>query len=248
MSMEGVYKLRSFIFFFLTGLLTLGFMVVSLFLFSKKINAKLAKFWAKILLMLLKDICKINLKITGKKNIPKTPFIVVCKHQSAMETLVFPLLLPKPIFIIKKAILFIPFLGLCLKRAGAILIDRSKGRGAIRYIQTQLSSLSNENSLVIFPEGTRTKAGIRIEKYNAGIAMIYETLRWPVLPVALNTGMFWSKHGPMRSGTATMKFLPGILPSKEYNRKQFLKQLNEIIENESIKLYKTTLAAELLQN
>ena len=200
-----------------------------------------AKCWTKTLLTLLKNICKIDLKIIGKENMPSTPFIVVCKHQSAMETLAFPLLLPNPIFVIKKAILFIPFLGLCLKKAGAILIDRSKGRSAIRHIQTQLRDLSDENSLVIFPEGTRTKPGIRVEKYNAGIAMIYETLKWPILPIALNTGMFWPKHGPMRSGTATMKFLPVILPSKKYNRKQFLKQLNEIIENESIELYKTTL-------
>ncbi|NRA73294.1 MAG: 1-acyl-sn-glycerol-3-phosphate acyltransferase [Rickettsiales bacterium] len=193
-----------------------------------------------MLLTLLRYICKINVKIIDKGNIPAYPFIVASKHQSALETLALHLLFSESIFVLKRELLFIPIVGIYLKNIGSIVINRAKGRSAILHIKKQLLELSDKTSLIIFPEGTRTIAGEYTKGYNSGIAMIYEELKWPILPVALNTGLFWPKRGAMCSGIATIKILPAIKPSEDYNRKQFLQHLNEIIESESIHLYKNT--------
>jgi 1-acyl-sn-glycerol-3-phosphate acyltransferase len=241
--MKNLSKARSFIFYLVAATITIVIGVVCLpAFFFAKLNIKVARCWIKIILALLKVICKINFKIIGKENIRGGAFVVISKHQSALETLVFPLIILHPIFILKKSILFIPVMGLALKSARAIYIDRSKGRDSILQMKKQLQELSKKDAPVIFPEGTRTEAGKRTEKYHSGAAMIYEALQWPVVPVAVNTGMFWPKSGKMKSGTATIKILPPIFPPKKYDRKQFLKQINEVIESNSIELYKNTLS------
>jgi len=240
--MGNLSNTRKFIFYLLAGVLTVVMAILCLpAIFSRKLNIGVARCWLKILLVLLKTICKIKVKVIGKENICGGSFVVVSKHQSALETLVFPLIISNPIFILKKVIFFIPIMGPALKSARAIYIDRSKGRSSILQIKEQLQHLSEKDAPVIFPEGTRTKAGKRTERYHSGAAMIYETLNWPVVPVAVNTGVFWPKKGLTKSGTATIKILPAIYPQKNYDRKQFLKQLNEVIENESMELYKNSL-------
>ena len=239
--MQELSRIHKLTFYFLAGLITfVGGIVCLPVFFSKKINTKISKGWARALLALLRQICKIHVRIIGKENIPQTPFIVASKHQSALETLALHLLFFKSVFVMKKELLFIPIVGRYLKDVCGIIIDRAKGRNALLHIKNQLKDLPSNASLIIFPEGTRTGPGEYTAKYNSGITMIHETLKWPVLPIALNTGMFWPKNGAMYSGVATIKILPVLLPSEKYDRKEFLNQLNEIIESESIKLYKAT--------
>jgi len=240
--MTALSKARNFAFYTIASIITLVMGTLGLpALLSRRLAQMGAQCWLRQIFFLLRIIYRIDFKVIGKENIPKCPFIVACKHQSVLETLILPFLIPNPIFIIKKEMLYVPFLGICLKATGAIHVDRSKGRKAISYLQRQLLKLSKEDCPVIFPEGTRANAGIRITEYPSGIAMIYETLKLPVLPIAVNTGMFWPKSGELKPGTAIIKILPAIVP-KKYNRKQFLKQLNEIIENNSIELYKFSLS------
>jgi 1-acyl-sn-glycerol-3-phosphate acyltransferase len=242
-SVKNLSELRRFIFYFLAAVITIIIAVIFLpVVFFRELNIKLARSWLKIILALLKFICKIDFKIIGKENIPKGSFIVVSKHQSALETLIYPLLFSHPVFVLKKSIFFIPIMGPALKSARAVYIDRSKGTKAILHMQEQLKKLPDGYSPVIFPEGTRTTPGIRTEKYRSGMAMIYETLKYPVVPIALNTGVFWQKTGAMRPGTATIKILPAISFTKSYDRKEFLKFVNEIIESNSIELYKNSLS------
>jgi 1-acyl-sn-glycerol-3-phosphate acyltransferase len=234
--------MRRIIFYFLAGFITIPMAIICLpAVFIRKLNIGLTRVWIRMILTLLRVTCKIDYKVIGKENIPKGSFIVVSKHQSALETLIYPLIFSHPVFILKKSILFIPIMGLALKSARAIYIDRSRGRDAILYMQDQLRKLPDLYSPVIFPEGTRTKPGVLTEKYHSGVAMIYEALKYPILPIALNTGIFWPSTGPMRPGTATIKILPAISFIKSYERKEFLKLVNEIIESNSIELYKNSL-------
>jgi 1-acyl-sn-glycerol-3-phosphate acyltransferase len=232
-------EIRRFIFYFLSAIVTIAMAILCLpALFSKKLNIKVARCWNRIILTILRVVCGIKFKVIGREHLKGGGFIVVSKHQSALETIIYPLIIADPIFIVKKSVFFIPIMGPALKSAGAIYIDRSKGRDSILHMQAQLKDLPPKYSPVIFPEGTRTKPGIRTEKYHSGTALIYEALRYPIVPIAVNTGIFWPKTGPMRPGTATIKILPPISFAKSYDRKQFLAELNEIIETASMDLYK----------
>ena len=241
--MKTLSKFRSFIFYFTATAATLimGVLFLPAF-FSRRLSMGIARLWIKVILGLLKVICKIDFKVVGKENIKNGAFILASKHQSAMETLIITLIVQNPIFILKKSLFFIPIIGLALKSSRAIYIDRSNGRDAILHIRKKLQEISKKDTPIIFPEGTRSYAGHPTERYYSGIAVIYEALHWPIVPVAVNTGMFWPKRGHMKTGIATIKILPQIFPSKKYDRKQFLKQLNEVIESNSIELYKNTLS------
>lgn len=243
--MKQLQEVRKFIFYAIAAIVTLVIALLCLpALCSNKLNIKIARSWNRIILTILRVICGIDYKVVGREHLKGGGFIVVSKHQSALETFIYPLIIADPIFIVKKSVFFIPIMGPALKSAGAIYIDRSKGRDAILHMQGQLKGLKPKCSPVIFPEGTRTKAGLRTEKYHSGIALIYEALRYPIIPIAVNTGMFWPKSGPMRPGTAIIKVLPPRSFAKSYDRKKFLSQINEIIENSSMELYKNTLDQE----
>ncbi len=202
--------------------------------------------WSRTVLALLKLICGLTWRVTGVENIPKGNFILASKHQSALETIVLPLIFRNPVFVLKKELVQIPIFGTYLKKMGMIYIDRSQGQRAIHNIKKQLLCLPKGSVVVIFPEGTRTRAGLITEKYQSGVALIYETLKYPVLPVAVDTGIFWPKTGGVMPGIASIKILKPINPERldaqntmqnGYDRKLFLQHLNKVIETASLDLY-----------
>lgn len=96
-----------------------------------------------------------------------------------------------------------------------IFINRSDGISSIRHIIKLAKMRIKENrSIIIFPEGTRTTINQNI-KYQPGIAALYSVLSVPVLPVALNTGLFWPKSIlslRKNPGKAVIEILPPIYP------------------------------------
>ncbi|GFY65481.1 1-acyl-sn-glycerol-3-phosphate acyltransferase family protein [Trichonephila inaurata madagascariensis] len=118
-----------------------------------------------------------------------------------------------------------------------IFINRSDGISSIRHIIKLAKMRIKENrSIIIFPEGTRTTINQNI-KYQPGIAALYSVLSVPVLPVALNTGLFWPKSIlslRKNPGKAVIEILPPIYPG--LNKNEFLQSLEKIIEERSSRL------------
>nr|WP_255419670.1 lysophospholipid acyltransferase family protein [Wolbachia endosymbiont of Dipetalonema caudispina] len=188
---------------------------------------------------MLRLLCGIEYEIRGIENIPKQPFIIASKHQSPFETLIFMLLFRNAVFILKRELKWIPFIGLHLMALGMIFINRLDGIKSIRYIIKLAKIRMKENrSIIIFPEGTRTVAvtGQKTE-YQSGVAALYSMLSVPVLPVALNTGLFWPKHIfsiKKIPGKAVIKILSPIYPG--LSKGIFLESLRKTIEEKSNKL------------
>ena len=89
--------------------------------------------------------------------------------------------------------------------------------------------LTEGRSIVIFPEGTRVQPQ-SARKFQAGVAALYQDLEIPVVPVALNSGCFWSRRSFVsKSGTMSPKFLSPIRSGLD--KKTFLKTLEESIGN-----------------
>ncbi|WP_174855512.1 lysophospholipid acyltransferase family protein [Wolbachia endosymbiont of Ctenocephalides felis wCfeJ] len=186
---------------------------------------------------MLRLLCGVEYEIRGTENIPKQPFIIASKHQSPFETFIFVLLFRNAVFILKRELKWIPFIGLHLMALRMIFINRLDGVSSIRYIVKLAKIRIKENrNIIIFPEGTRTVAGQKT-KYQPGVAALYSVLSVPVLPVALNTGLFWPKSMlSMRknSGKAIIEILPPIYPG--LSKDEFLKNLEKTIEEKSSKL------------
>ena len=164
-------------------------------------------------------------------------YIVASKHESAWETLIFHCLVPHPSFALKQELMWIPVMNLYFKRMGTVSIRRGSGASAIKsLIQGAQRVMAEKRPLVIFPEGTRAASG-RPGKYQAGVAALYRNLNVPVIPVALNSGLFWGRRSPIKhSGKITLKFLPPILPG--LSRADFMAQMVDSIEGACAQLNK----------
>jgi 1-acyl-sn-glycerol-3-phosphate acyltransferase len=189
-----------------------------------------------VLLIALELICNIKYKVTGEQNLPKLPFIVASKHQSAFETILFWQTFFPPIYVLKKELLKTPFFGLYLWRLGMIYIDRQGQSSALKHMIIQAkNALNHQSPIILFPEGTRTTPGHRTNRYFPGITAIYSTTNVQIVPVALNSGLCWpGKKLIMKPGVVTVKILKPIQPGMD--KDEFIQHLNSVIEDESLKL------------
>jgi 1-acyl-sn-glycerol-3-phosphate acyltransferase len=161
--------------------------------------------------------------------------IFALKHQSAWETLAIHLLLPGAAIALKRELTQIPLFGWCLVHAGMIRIDREGGARALRgLIADGRAALARGAPIVIFPEGTRVPPGER-RPYHPGVAALYRHLACPVVPVALNSGMFWRRRSFIkRQGRIVVEFLPPIGPGLE--RGAFMAELQRRLEGATERL------------
>ena len=190
------------------------------------------RIWAGVSLGLLATICGLRHEIRGRSNLPDGPCIIAAKHQSAWDTLIFPLLVDGPAFVFKRELMWIPLLGWYMVRAGCIPIDRRAGPKALRRLIVRAKqTLAGGQTIVIFPEGTRVAPGAQ-RPYLPGVAALYSQLNVPVVPVAVNSGLFWGRRSfRKRPGRIVLEFLPPIVPGLP--RRDFAAELQQRIENAS---------------
>lgn len=187
------------------------------------------RLWVRVTLALLAASVGLRHQVRGLENLPDGPAIIAPKHQSTWDTLIFALPLRLPAYVLKRELMRIPLFGLYLRRAGMIPVDRSGGSGALkRMVAEAKRAASAGRHLLIYPEGTRTAPGER-RPYHPGVAALYGQLDLPVVPVALNSGLFWRRRAfTKRPGLITVEFLPAIPPG--LSRKDFMAELERRIE------------------
>ena len=199
--------LRSLIFLLLQVLITPLFTLIALLSFPLKpiTRYRVISGWALTVLWLLRVLCGIRMEVRGAENIPKEPCIVLCKHQSAWETIALQKVFPPQVWVLKRELLWLPFFGWGLAMTSPIAIERSDGREAMRQLLKQgKERLKIGFCVVIFPEGTRISYGQR-SKYKIGGAMLAASSGAPAVPVAHNAGKLWGKNSFLkRPGVITM--------------------------------------------
>jgi len=198
-----------------------------------------ARIWSKTTLWLAHIICGIRVEIEGKEHFPDAPCVVMAKHQSALETIAMPALIPSYVWILKRELFYIPFFGWALAAMGAIAIRRGNPKEAIKQVLRQGSNfLKNGRWVAIFPEGTRSAVGTTGNYQPGGVALAQKAGA-AILPMAHNAGAHWPKRGFIKHpGTVTFKFLPLIDTEtvSATKRNELLEQLKTDIEVETRKL------------
>ena len=150
--------------------------------------------WARSMIWWLRITCNIRHEVTGLENLPKTPSIILSKHQSAWETLAFQAIFPTQVYVLKRELLWIPIVGWGLAMSSPIAIDRSAGREALKkLVSNGVARLKKGLWVVIFPEGTRKAHGEK-GKYQIGGAWLATHTQTQVVPVAHNAGRYWAKN------------------------------------------------------
>lgn len=217
--------------YFLVTTLTLSFVL----LLPAERTRRLFILWARGDLFLLRLICGQSVRVLGSPNIPDGAALIASKHQSAWETLAFIPLLPKGAVILKRELLSIPIYGWFARHYGMIPVDRAAGPKALRRLAVDAEGARREgHQIVIFPEGTRQSLGAAPD-YKPGAIFLYERLKVPMVPVALNSGRLWPKGRFVRyPGTITVSFLPPIPPGMP--RAKVRERLESAIEAETARL------------
>lgn len=220
-----------------------------------------SQFWVSGLLFGLDHIVRLRYIERGRRNIPNEACIIIANHQSTFETLVLSHLFPNASFVSKKENARIPAVGWYLKNYPMIMINRNAGNDSIqKIIQEARPILAEGRPIIFFPEGTRKNIHTPII-FKQGIKTAYRILNRPVLPIALNSGVYWPPSKKYRrktkgpyltiigsylsiitsyltnyvcSGTVIISYLPPIMPG--LSEIEFTQQAQSVLQQTKEKL------------
>jgi 1-acyl-sn-glycerol-3-phosphate acyltransferase len=171
--------------------------------------------WTRFAVFSGRLICGIRCQVQGMENLPNGPAIVLCKHQSAWETLWLTTAMPRPLtFVYKRELNYLPFFGWGIATLGMINIDRSHGSSAFEQVVEQgTDRLARGWWIVIFPEGTRTAPGAT-PRYKTGGSRLAVRTAATIVPIAVNSGELWPRKAFLKlPGTITVSIGPPIDPA-----------------------------------
>jgi len=169
------------------------------------------KQWCAANVWAARVICGIRYEVIGRENIPATTHLILSKHSSTFETVALNNIFFPISFVAKRELLWLPFFGWAFALASPITINRRAGNQALQQMVDQgRDRLAKGFWIVIFPEGTRIRAGTRA-KYKTGGARLAIGMDRPIVPVAHNAGYLWPKGvWGKTAGTITISIGPPI--------------------------------------
>ncbi|MEY6432730.1 lysophospholipid acyltransferase family protein [Thioalkalicoccus limnaeus] len=190
----------------LRSLLFLGFLALTVVLYALPLSltgwfigkaalGRIGRSWGQLNLWGLRHICGLDYRVSQQQPLPNEACVVLCKHQSAWETIALRAILPVDQgWVLKRELLWIPFFGWALAPYQPIAINRKSGRKAIKQLLEQGKFwLGRERWIIVFPEGTRVAPGQR-GRYGLGGALLAERSGVPIVPIAHNAGVFWPRR------------------------------------------------------
>lgn len=193
---------------------------------------RVAQVWCDHLLAACRVIAGLRVEVRGTP--PTGPTLIASKHQSFLDILAIAAAVPRRGFVMKRQVLRVPIMGWFARAAGCIPIDRTRGAEALAAISAEIAASKADGGLgqiIIYPEGTRTLPGQRV-RYKYGVAALAAASDLPVVPVAVNAGLFWPRKGyPLRPGRAVIAFLPAMPP--DLTGLPLVAALQEVIEGGS---------------
>lgn len=185
-------------------------------------------------------VMNMKMEVRGYEHVPQdgSPYLVAAKHQSAYETMKLLILFKDPTIILKKELLNLPIFGWFLQRLEVIAVDRGNREQAMSsLVEGARRMQKNRRPIVIFPQGTRVEvdATTAQKPYKGGIAKLYAATGLPIIPMAINTGLYWPRNSFWKkSGTVVIEFFPALPPGTP--EKDVVAMLEQIIEPASSRL------------
>jgi 1-acyl-sn-glycerol-3-phosphate acyltransferase len=155
----------------------------------------IARSWARQVLWVLERLCGLKFTVEGRERIPAGNHIVLSNHTSAWETVAQFLIFPPQVWVLKRELLWIPFVGWGLKLLRPIAIDRGEGHRAVNQVIEQgQARLEDGLWIIIFPEGTRVVAG-ETRRFGVSGALLAVASGKSLVPLSHNAGTFWPRRG-----------------------------------------------------
>lgn len=171
-------------------------------------------------------------------------FILAAAHQSNMDPMLTYLLRSDVTALAKRQLFNLPFIGPILKKAQIIRVDR-ESKTAHRSMDSVVEHIVEyQRPLIVYPQATRVAPG-KYKKLKTGAYYLYKDSDLPVVPVATNTGLFWTRGFWHRAGTAV--FQVGEPFPKGLSKEEFMKRLDEEVVQKSDALIREAGYGKLLE-
>lgn len=234
--------IRSSLFFACMSLSTIPFstLVILCWPLPQPIRYKVASGWAILNIWLLKKICRLSHQIEGLENIKRGQNgIILCKHQSAWETLALQTIFPNQAWVLKRELFYIPIYGWALALTNPIGINRKNKKSALKEVLRQgIEKLQNGRWVIIFPEGTRMAPGEK-GKYGGSGGLLAHKSGYEITPIAHNAGNFWPRRGFIKQpGIIQIQIGPPI-KTDGHRASELNKLAEEWIESTMLTINKT---------
>lgn len=185
----------------------------------------------------LMRIAGVKLTVTGKENIPTNePVIFIANHCSHLDIGVLCGSLPVNLhFLGKKELMWTPVVGWYMFVAGHIFVDRSNRKKAIVSIAKAAKKISKGKSLIIFPEGTRSKSG-KIGVFKKGAFHLALQANVKIIPVTINgTYKVWKPDSSQITPGNVTVFIGKPIDQKQYSKETISafanEGMNRVLEN-----------------
>ncbi len=213
---------------------TLAIVVVSLV--SRTTAWWVAVNWFRVVMWGTRVILGVRMEVQGMDNLPQgraSAAVLLCNHQSALETLWLPTLMPNPLaFVFKRELLKVPFFGWSMARLDMIHINRESRTAAMKHVIAQGRRLLTQGTWVImFPQGTRMPRGQSGTYQTAGTRLAVESGA-PVVPIAVATSRVWPKDGFVKSPGVVRVSVGPLMPSSGRDPKALMREAQTWIEAE----------------
>jgi 1-acyl-sn-glycerol-3-phosphate acyltransferase len=184
---------------------------------------EVARLWARCLFWVLERLCGLKYVVEGRERIPEGNHIVMSNHTSAWETIAQFVIFPPHVWVLKRELLWIPFIGWGLKLLKSIAINRGVGHRAVNQVVEQgKARLADGLWVIIFPEGTRVAAG-ETKRFGVSGALLAAATGKLMIPLSHNAGAFWPRRSIIKKpGTIRVVIGEAISPQGKNPR-----QLNE---------------------
>lgn len=239
--MTFIRSLLYAIWFYVT-LVVIGLIAMPISMVSRRFAIGAVRFFAQVQAFGLWLLCGISTEVRGKEFLPKGPGLIAMKHQSTYDTIAPFMFMQNPAYILKRELLKAPVFGVYASRVG-IPIDRAGGAKTMKLMLAAAKvAASGGQQVVIFPEGTRQLPDTPTD-IKPGVVFMYNELKLPCVPVALNTGLCWQGSGFLRRpGKIVFEVLPPIEPGLK--RTEFTERLVGALEPATVKLVAEGRAAQ----
>ncbi len=185
--------------------------------FSRNLLQNCAHGWSRFHYACARIFLGLRVRIEGEFS--EKPVLYAIKHESMFETIEVLRLFKKPAVVAKQELSRIPFWGMVARNYGMIFVDRAGGANSLRQmLRTVRGYIAERRPIIIFAEGTRVPHGQR-PRLQSGFAGLYKIANLPVVPIAVNTGLYSPKDSFVKKpGIITYKIgeeIPAGLPRKE---------------------------------
>jgi 1-acyl-sn-glycerol-3-phosphate acyltransferase len=188
--------------------------------------------WPRLAAWLAVHVLGIRYEIRGRENVPAEPVVILSKHSSAWETLAYSEIFPPHVYVMKRELMWLPFLGWGLALFSPIFINRADRKNAMRrIIELGKERLAQGFCIMVYPEGTRIAVGKR-GRYKLGGAHIAVQTGARVLPVAHNAGLLWPRNAFLKKSGKVTVVIGEPIDSAGHTPEQLMRRVEDWIEGQ----------------